>query len=73
MEIQVWIGKEYLDQLYKNINSPLAAEDVFENAVEYTNMALLPDQIQVNIKYDKYVELSDKGLLVEWSGAEQII
>ena len=51
----------------KNINSPLI-EDVFENAVEYTSVAVVADQIQVSIKYDKYIELTDKGLLIEWAG-----
>ena len=63
----MWIGKDYLEQLNKNINSPLI-EDVFENAVEYTSVAVVADQIQVSIKYDKYIELTDKGLLIEWAG-----
>lgn len=67
MHIQIWIGKDYLEQLNKNINSPLI-EDVFESAVEYTSVAVVADQIQVSIKYDKYIELTDKGLLVEWAG-----
>lgn len=68
MHIQIWIGEQYLDQLHKNINSPLAVDDVFDNAVEYTSMAVIEDQLQVSIKYDKYIELTDKGLLVKWSG-----
>ena len=56
MHILIWIGKDYLEQLNKNINSPLI-EDVFENAVEYTSVAVVADQIQVSIKYDKYIEL----------------
>tara|TARA_B100002019_G_C20842171_1_gene390434 strand:+ start:135 stop:353 length:219 start_codon:yes stop_codon:yes gene_type:complete len=67
MHIQIWIGRDYLEQLNKNINSPLI-EDVFENAVEFTSVAVVADQIQVSIKYDKYIELTDKGLLVEWAG-----
>jgi DNA gyrase/topoisomerase IV subunit B len=67
MHILIWIGKDYLEQLNKNINSPLI-EDVFENAVEYTSVAVVADQIQVSIKYDKYIELTDKGLLIEWAG-----
>jgi len=55
MHILIWIGKDYLEQLNKNINSPLI-EDVFENAVEYTSVAVVADQIQVSIKYDKYIE-----------------
>lgn len=70
MHILIWIGKDYLEQLNKNINSPLI-EDVFENAVEYTSVAVVADQIQVSIKYDKYIELSDKGLLIPWSGYNQ--
>lgn len=70
MHILIWIGKDYLEQLNKNINSPLI-EDVFENAVEYTSVAVVADQIQVSIKYDKYIELTDKGLLIEWSGINQ--
>lgn len=69
MHIHIWIGKEFLEQLNKNINSPLvAADNLFENAVEYTEVALMPGQIQVGIKYDKYIELIDKGLLIEWAG-----
>jgi len=67
MHILIWIGKDFLEQLNKNINSPLI-EDVFENAVEYTSVAVVADQIQVSIKYDKYIELTDKGLLIEWAG-----
>ena len=67
MHILIWIGKDYLEQLNKNINSPVI-EDVFENAVEYTSVAVVADQIQVSIKYDKYIELTDKGLLIEWAG-----
>jgi hypothetical protein len=72
MEVQIWIGKEYLDQLYTNLNSPLAEADVFENAVEYTDIAVMPGQIQVVIKYDKYIELTDKGLLLQWSGVPEM-
>lgn len=73
MHIQIWIGEQYLEQLHKNINSPLAIDDVFDNAVEYTSMAVIEDQLQVSIKYDKYIELTDKGLLVKWSGLNQEI
>jgi len=73
MHIQVWIGKEYLDQLYKNINHTLAIEDVFDNAVEYTEIAVMEGQIQISIKYDKYIELTDTGLLIPWSGYNQEI
>ena len=71
MHVQIWIGKEYLDQLYKNLNHTLAIEDIFDNAVEYTDIAVMEGQIQVSIKYDKYIELSDKGLLIPWSGYNQ--
>lgn len=68
MQVQIWIGSEYLEQLYKNLNHILAVEDVFENAVEYTDIAVMEGQIQVSISYDKYIELTDQGLLVQWSG-----
>lgn len=68
MQVQIWIGSEYLEQLYKNLNHTLAVEDVFENAVEYTDIAVMEGQIQVSISYDKYIELTDQGLLVQWSG-----
>lgn len=68
MQIQIWIGSEYLEQLYKNLNHTLAVEDVFENAVEYTDIAVMEGQIQVSISYDKYIKLTDQGLLVQWSG-----
>ena len=42
MHIQIWIGKDYLEQLNKNINSPLI-EDIFDNAVEYTSVAVVTD------------------------------
>ena len=71
MHVQIWIGKEYLDQLYKNLNHTLAIEDVFDNAVEYTDIAVMEGQIQVSIKYDKYIELADKGLLLPWSRFNQ--
>lgn len=68
MQVQIWIGSEYLEQLYKNLNHTLAIEDVFENAVEYTDIAVMEGQIQVSISYDKYIKLTDQGLLVQWSG-----
>lgn len=68
MQIQIWIGSEYLEQLYKNLNHTLVVEDVFENAVEYTDIAVMEGQIQVSISYDKYIKLTDQGLLVQWSG-----
>lgn len=71
MHIQIWIGKDYLEQLNKNINSPLVSEDLWDNTVEYTDVVVMEGQIQVSIKYDKYIELTDKGLLIEWSGINQ--
>lgn len=69
MHIQLWVGTEYLEQLNKNINSSLVqSENTFDNAVEFTEMMVMPDQIQVSIKYDKYIELTDNGLLVKWAG-----
>ena len=71
MHIQIWIGKDYLEQLNKNINSPLVSDDIWDNTVEYTDVVVMEGQIQVSIKYDKYIELTDKGLLIEWSGINQ--
>ena len=72
MHINIWIGKEYLEVLNKNINSPMISEqDVWEHTVEYTDVVVMEGQIQVSIKYDKYIELTDKGLLIEWSGINQ--
>ena len=68
MHIQIWIGKDYLEQLNKNINSPLVSDDLWDNTVEYTDVVVMEGQIQVSIKYDKYIELTDKGLLIEWAG-----
>tara|TARA_B100000900_G_scaffold323734_1_gene283321 strand:- start:252 stop:470 length:219 start_codon:yes stop_codon:yes gene_type:complete len=71
MEVNIWVGKDYLDQLYKNLKAPSVAEsDTFNNAVEYTDIAVMEGQMMVSIKYDKYIELVDKGLLVEWSGVQ---
>jgi len=69
MYVQFWIGKEYLEQMNKNISAPLVQSDnIFDNAVEYTDVAVMPGQIQISIKHDKYIELTDRGLLVEWAG-----
>ena len=69
MHVQLWIGKDYLEQLNKNIhNSIISEDDIFDNIVEYTMMPVLEGQIQVSIKYDTYIELTDKGLLEPWSG-----
>ena len=67
MHINIWIGKEYLEVLNKNINSPMISEqDVWEHTVEYTDVVVMEGQVQVSIKYDKYIELTDKGLLLLW-------
>ena len=72
MHVNIWIGKEYLEVLNKNINSPMISEqDVWEHTVEYTDVVVMEGQLQVSIKYDKYIELTDKGLLTEWSGLNQ--
>ncbi len=49
-----------------------AEEDIFDNAVEYTDIPAIEGQIQVSIEFNKYTELIDRGLLVEWSGVETI-
>ena len=55
MHVQLWIGKDYLEQLNKNIhNSTISEDDIFDNIVEYTMMPVLEGQIQVSIKYDTY-------------------
>jgi len=71
MHVTFWIGKDYLEQLNKNINSPLVSEDLWDNTVEYTDVVVMEGQLQVSISYDKYIELTDKGLLIEWSGINQ--
>ena len=69
MHVQIWIGKDYLEQLNKNIHSStITDDDVFDAAVEYTDVAVMQGQIAVSIKCDTYIELTDRGLLVEWSG-----
>ena len=69
MHVQIWIGNEYLEQLNKNIhNATISDDEIFDNIVEYTYMPVIPGQIQVSLKYDTYIELTDKGLLEEWSG-----
>lgn len=73
MHVYLWIGKGWLDQLYKITKQEIADEDVFDNAVEYTDIAMVPGQIQVSIDYDKYINLVDRGLLVDWAGAETLI
>lgn len=72
MHVHIWIGKGWLDQFYKIVNQKIQDEDIFDNAVEYTDIAVMPGQIQVSIKYDKYINLVDRGLLVDWAGAETL-
>ena len=70
MDIQIWVGKEYLEQLYKIIRHEIAQEDVWSNAVEYTDTPVMPGQIQVSIEYNKYINLTDRCLLIIWAGVE---
>lgn len=72
MHVYLWIGKSWLDQFYKITKQQIADEDVFDNAVEYTDIAMIPGQIQVSIDFDKYINLVDRGLLVDWAGAETL-
>ena len=68
MHIYIWIGKSFLEQFNKNINLDTTVEgDLFDRIVEYTDVAVMQGQIMVSIKYDKYIELIENGLLVEWS------
>jgi len=73
MHINIWIGKDWLNQLYKITKSEISDEDVFDNAVEYTDIAMMPGQVQVSVKFDTYINLVDRGLLVDWAGAETLI
>tara|TARA_B100002019_G_C21204832_1_gene566072 strand:- start:469 stop:693 length:225 start_codon:yes stop_codon:yes gene_type:complete len=72
MRVNIWVGKGWLDQVFKITKETIADEDVFDNAVEYTDIAMVPGQIQVSIDYDKYINLVDRGLLVDWAGAETL-
>ena len=72
MHINIWIGKDWLDQVYKLTLQEIADEDVFDNAVEYTDIAMMAGQIQVSIEFNKYTNLVDRGLLVDWAGAETL-
>ena len=72
MYVYLWIGKSWLDQFYKITKQQIADEDVFDNAVEYTDIPMIPGQIQVSIDFDKYINLVDRGLLVDWAGAETL-
>tara|TARA_B100001287_G_C22440629_1_gene415791 strand:+ start:99 stop:323 length:225 start_codon:yes stop_codon:yes gene_type:complete len=72
MRVNIWIGKDWLDQTYKIIKQEISDEDIFDNAVEYTDIAMIPGQIQVSIEFDKYINLVERGLLVDWAGAETL-
>jgi len=71
MHVILWIGKDWLDQFYKITKQKISESEVFDNAVEYTDIAIIPGQIQVSIEYNKYIDLIDRGLLVEWAGAQE--
>lgn len=73
MHINIWIGKDWLNQLYKITKSEISDEDVFDNAVEYTDIAMMPGQVQVSVNFNTYTNLVDRGLLVGWAGAETLI
>ena len=73
MHVNIWVGKDWLDQVFKITRQEIADDDVFDNAVEYTDIAMIPGQIQVSIGVDKYTNLVDRGLLVDWAGAETLI
>ncbi len=69
MHIHIWIGHSYLEQLNKNINCTIPPDEVFDSAVEFTEIAVMQGQTQVSIKFDDYIKMTDCGLLVQWSGA----
>jgi|TARA_R100000541_G_C1831430_1_gene74212 hypothetical protein len=72
MQVNIWVLKDWLNQVYKITESSIADEDIFENAVEYTDLPLMEGQIQVSIEFNKYTELVDRGILVDWAGAETL-
>ena len=72
MQVNIWVLKDWLNQVYKITESSIADEDIFENAVEYTDLPLMEGQIQVSIEFNKYTNLIDRGLLVVWSEAETL-
>ena len=41
-------------------------EEIFDSLVEFTPMMIMEGQICVNLDCDKYIELTDKGLLLLW-------
>lgn len=68
MNIELWIDQLQLDQMVKNIENPIeAAEEAFENLVEYTTLPTLEGQICVSVNYDTYISLIDNDLLSEWT------
>ena len=72
MQVNIWVLKDWLNQVYKITNQEIADKDIFENAVEYTDIPVMERQIQVGSEFNKYTELVDRGILVEWSGAETL-
>ena len=73
MHVNIWVGKDWLHQIYKITHQKIEDKnDVFENAIEYTDIAMIPGQVQVSIEFNKYIELVEKGLLVDWAGAENL-
>jgi hypothetical protein len=72
MQVNIWVLKDWLNQVYKITKQEIAEGDVFDNAVEYTDIPAIEGQIQVSIEFNKYTELIDRGLLVEWSGIETL-
>lgn len=72
MQVNIWVLKDWLHQVYKITNQEITDDDIFENAVEYTDLPVMERQIQVGIEFNKYTELVDRGILVEWSGAETL-
>lgn len=72
MQVNIWVLKDWLNQVYKITESSIVDEDIFDNAVEYTDIPAIEGQIQVSIEFNKYINLVDRGLLVEWSGIETL-
>jgi len=72
MQVNIWVLKDWLNQVYKITNQEIADEDIFENAVEYTDIPMIGGQIQVSIEFNKYTNLIDRELLVVWSEAETL-
>tara|TARA_Y100000389_G_C17449734_1_gene513936 strand:+ start:135 stop:350 length:216 start_codon:yes stop_codon:yes gene_type:complete len=66
MNVQIWIVEEQLAQLKKITTENIFTEDVFDELVEFTPMMIMEGQICVHIDSDKYIELTDKGLLLLW-------